>query len=192
MEISSSFNEFIHKNPHVGFISDLNKAIEKMGLTMVYEGKIDQEVIKSVASAVEKKMGEENETLKFQRIVFHSMIELLQNVSKYSDDSIKGKGIIIIGKDSEKYYVSSGNVLDNDKIPTLKVLIETVNGMNADQLKALYEAEISNRRFNKQGGAGLGLIDIVRKSKQKLQYNFEPLLNNQSFFLVTATIIKEK
>lgn len=192
MEISSSFNEFINKNPHIGFISELNKTIEKMGLTMVYEGKIDQEVIRTIANSVEKKMNEEKETVKFQRVVFHSMIELLQNVSKYSDDLIRGKGIIIIGKDTGKYYVSSGNVLNNDKIPALTSLIESVNGMNADQLKALYEKEITNRQFNNKGGAGLGLIDIVRKSRQKLQYNFEALPNNQSFFLITATILKEK
>lgn len=192
MDISSTFDEFIHKNPHVGFISDLNKAIEKMGLTMVYEGKIDQEVIKSVAVSVEKKMNEEKEPLKFQRVLFHTMIELLQNISKYSDDEIKGKGIIIVGKASEKYYVSSGNVINNEKIPVLTSLIETINAMNPDELRALYDAEISNGKFSKQGGAGLGLIDIVRKSKQKLQYNFEKLSDLKSFFLITATVLKEK
>lgn len=190
MEISSNFNEFINKNPHVGFISQLNKAIEQMGLTMVYEGKIDQEVIKSIATSVEKKMTEEKETLKFQRVIFHTMIELLQNISKYSDDEIKGKGIVIVGKAPEKYYVSSGNIIKNEKVSLLTSLIESINKLNAEELKASYEAHVSNSKFNEKGGAGLGLIDIVRKSKQKLQYNFESLGNDKSFFLVTATVLK--
>ncbi len=192
MEISSSFHEFINKNPHVGYISTLNKAIEKMGLTMVYEGKIDQEVIKSIAASVEKKMNEEKENMKFQRVIFHTLIELLQNISKYSDDEIKGKGIIIVGKAMDKYYVSSGNVINNDKIPALTLLLESIHKLDLNQLKEQYDATISNGMFNKQGGAGLGLIDIVRKSKQKLQYNFETLNSIQSFYLVTATILKEK
>ena len=192
MDISSSFNEFINKNPHVSFISELNKAIEKMGLTMVYEGKIDQEVIKLIAKSVEKKMNEENENLKTQRVIFHVIIELLQNSSKYSDDEIKGKGIIIVGKAPEKYYVSSGNVVKNEKIASLTALIDSVNKMNVDEIQKLYETEISNRQYNDQGGAGLGLIDIARKSKQKLQYNFETLNNAISFFLVTATVLKIK
>ena len=190
IEISSNFNEFIDKNPHVGFISELNKAIEKMGLTMVYEGKIDQEVIKSIAVAVEKKMNEEKETLRFQRVIFHTMIELLQNISKYSDDEIKGKGIIIVGKASEKYYLSSGNVVRNEKIPVLTSLINSVNAMNADEIQNLYETKVSNHEYNDQGGAGLGLIDIVRKSKHKLQYNFESLNKDISFFLITVTVFK--
>lgn len=190
MEVSSNFNEFISKNPHIGFIAELNKAIEKMGLTMVYEGKIDQEVIKSIAKSIEKKMNEENETVKLQRVIFHTMIELLQNISKYSDDEIKGKGIIIVGKAQDRYYVSSGNVINDERIPFLKPWIDSINAMSEEKLKELYETEIANGKFTIQGGAGLGLIDIVRKSKQPLLYNFEPLKNNKSFFLVTATILK--
>ena len=191
MDISSNFNEFITKNPHIVFISELNKAIEKMGLTMVYEGKIDQGIIKSIANSVEKKMSEEKEGFKFKRTIFHIMIELLQNISKYSDDEIQGKGIIIVGKAQDnKYYVSSGNVISNNRIALLSSQINSINNMKTNEIQQLYQTKLSNHKYNDQGGAGLGLIDIARKSQQKLQYNFEPLKTNFSFFLITATVLK--
>jgi len=190
MEITSSFDEFINKNPHIGFISELNKSIKKMGLTMVYEGVVEQTIIRTIANSIEKKMEEENENIKLKKLIFHITVELLQNIAKYSDDEIKGKGIIIVGKVHEKYYISSGNVIKNEKVSILTSLIESINQLNTDEIKNLYETAISNGKYNTQGGAGLGLIDIVRKSKEKLQYNFESLNNNTAFFLVTITILK--
>lgn len=192
MDVFSSMNEFVSKNKHVNFITELNRTIEKMGLTMVYEGRIDQGIIKIIASSVEKKMNEEKETLRLQKLIFHIIIEFLQNISKYSDDEKKGKGIIIVGKTTENYYISSGNIIRDEKVKSLSASIDYVNKLNPTELKGQYETQISNRQFNQQGGAGLGLIDIVRKSRQKLEYNFESLNNGKSFFLITATVLKEK
>ena len=99
-----------------------------------------------------------------------------------------GKGIIAIGKVSGKYCIYGGNKISNEKIAPMELFINTINNMNASHLTELYERKISNLGFNVQGGAGLGLIDMIRKSKQKLQYSFEPLTQGVSFFMVTATV----
>ena len=190
MDISANFTEFIQKNPHVKFISELNKSIKEVGLTMVYEGVVDQTVVRLTAGAVERKMIEEKETSKMQKLIFHIVIELLQNISKYSDDEIKSKGIVIVGTTAKQYFVSSGNVIRNSKVQLVSSLIDTVNRMDIEQLQKLYETEIANRAFNGKGGAGLGLIDIARKSRQKIEYNFEALDKNTSFFLITASVLK--
>jgi len=190
MELNTNFDELLSKNPHIAFISQLNKAIGRMGLTMVYDGVIDQMVIGFIAKAIEEKMLAEKESFKTQKLLFHILIELLQNISKYSDDEKKGKGIVIVGKLPEKYNISSGNVVKNSKIDSLKSFIEHINSLDNDELKKLYETKISDQKFNMHGGAGLGMIDIAKRSKQKLEFNFEPLNNDTSFFLLTVTVLK--
>ena len=189
MNIFSNIEEFIAQNPQLNFIPGLSEVIGEMELIIVFEGKMDQEVIKSLGKIVEEKMNEENATQKVQRLVFHIIVELLQNVSKYSDDKVKGKGVIIIGKTAEKYYINSGNVILNEKKSRIIAAVELINSLTEDELKERYESQISDGKFNEQFGAGLGLIDIARKSKQKLQYNFETFAN-ESFFLITAPVLK--
>ena len=42
--------------------------------------------------------------------------------------------------------------------------------------------------LTEKGGAGLGLIDIARKSGRKLFYHFVPYDNHRHFFLLVVTI----
>lgn len=170
------------------FIDELNKYFEQQEIILIYEGKIEQEVIKVISNEVKKKMELKHESLKLQGVIFHLIVEMLQNISKYSDDKEIGKGIIAIGKVSGKYCIYGGNKISNEKIAPMELFINTINNMNASHLTELYERKISNLGFNVQGGAGLGLIDMIRKSKQKLQYSFEPLTQGVSFFMVTATV----
>jgi hypothetical protein len=47
-------------------------------------------------------------------------------------------------------------------------------------------------KFSEIGGAGIGLIDMARKSGNKLDYEFKPIDNRISFFsLVVRITIKE-
>ena len=39
-----------------------------------------------------------------------------------------------------------------------------------------------------KGGAGLGFIDIARKTGSPLEYHFEPLDDKNSFFLLKTSI----
>ena len=42
-----------------------------------------------------------------------------------------------------------------------------------------------------KGGGGLGLIDIARKSGEKLQYNIREINESFSFFTLTVKILKK-
>ncbi len=190
MEVFSNINKFLIRNPGRSFIIKMNKGIREMSLLFIFEGKMDQEVIKKMTGMVANEMNKENDTVKVQRLMFHVIVELLQNIGKYSDDEIGGEGIIIIGKTLDGYYISSGNVIANEKKSRLISSIEIINGSDEKQLKKQYEDQISKPKENEQQGAGLGLIDIAKKTKQKLQYNFELLNNSKSFFLITVHVLK--
>jgi len=45
--------------------------------------------------------------------------------------------------------------------------------------------------MSKKGGGGLGLIDIARRSGQKLQYKIREIDNDYSFFTLTVKISKK-
>jgi hypothetical protein len=56
----------------------------------------------------------------------------------------------------------------------------------------MYRKQITEGRISEKGGAGLGLIEIARKTRNKLIYQFFPLMNNQFFFILKVEINAKK
>ena len=138
---------------------------------------------------------QENEVAsKVQRTVFQVMVECLQNVSRHADEHgsgksiYSGKGIFLISNTENAYCITTGNAIANEKISSLKEMLEHVNAMDEENLKDKYLKQMREGRLSSKGGAGLGLIDIRRKTGNKLDYHFLPLSDKISFFLLTTLI----
>jgi hypothetical protein len=95
----------------------------------------------------------------------------------------------MIGKDDDKYLITSGNPIQNDKVEMLNNKLDHINSLDKEGLKNYYKEVIkSNKGLSEKGGAGLGFIDMARKSGQKLQFDFEPMGNEYSFFSLKTVI----
>jgi hypothetical protein len=127
------------------------------------------------------------------------MVECLQNISKHADDDtqtasdsledgLAKTGIFLIGNDQNQYFITSGNGIANENIPALKSLIDNINSLNQDELKQLHKEKMRETAISAKGGAGLGFIDIARKTGNPLEYHFEPIDENTSFFLLKTII----
>ena len=131
-----------------------------------------------------------------RRRVYHAMIEILQNMSRHSDEisesSHVGKGLFMIGKKSEKYFIITSNKIKNKNIPNLQKSIELINNSSPDQLNVMYSTQLSGGTISPKGGAGLGLIDIARKTSKALRFNFIPINSYYSYFVLKVVIDKRK
>ncbi len=179
----------------LGFIKSVLSLHEEMvnnGFTLVYEGEFNHQITKMFTSMAERDMDKTNEEKTVKRRVFHVMVECLQNMTKHSDtvgeDSRIGSGMFIVGKKDEAYYIITANRVINDKIHELKESIDGLNKMSKEELTALYKKQIKEGKLSEKGGAGLGLIDIARKTGQKLDYQFIPLDNEYYFFLLKIKV----
>lgn len=176
------------------FVYDFYKSMKRHEISLVYEGEITHQITKAFTSLTESNMAKEEESNTVQKKVFHVMVECLQNISKHADEYgtndyiFSGRGIFLVAKGEEEYSVTTGNTVDNVKIPDLKKLLEQVNSLDKDELTELYKKQIKEGRLSEKGGAGLGFIDIKRKTGRNLDYHFLPINEETSFFLLTSTI----
>jgi len=176
------------------FVYDFYASMKAHEIKLVYEGKVTHQITKAFIALAEAQMEEKEETLKVQRTVFHVMVECLQNISRHADeydtDEIvySGKGIFMVSNTNEAYCISTGNAILNEKIPSLEKMLEHINDLNDLELKELYVKQMREGRLSEKGGAGLGFIDIRRKTGQKLDYHFLPFSEKVSFFLLTTLI----
>ncbi len=181
------------------FVYDFYKSMKANEISLVYEGEITHQITKAFTSLAESNMAKEEEDGTVQKKVFHVMVECLQNISKHAEDhdsyqeyTYAGRGIFLVSKGENEYNITTGNILENEKIPELKKMLEKVNQLDKEGLKELYKKQIKEGRLSDKGGAGLGFIDIKRKTGRQLLYHFLPVSEDTSFFLLTSTITRKE
>src|SRR6056297_746129 len=176
------------------FVYDFYRSMKAHEITLVYEGEITHQITKAFTSLTESNMAKEEESNTVQKKVFHVMVECLQNISKHadtfgSDDYLfAGRGIFMVSKGKRDYHVTTGNVIENRKIEELTDMLEEINSLDKEGLKQLYKKQMREGRLSDKGGAGLGFIDIVRKTGNKLEYHFLPIDETNSFFLLSSSV----
>ncbi len=176
------------------FVYDFYRSMKAHEITLVYEGEITHQITKAFTSLTESNMAKEEESNTVQKKVFHVMVECLQNISKHadtfgSDDYLfAGRGIFMVSKGKKDYHVTTGNVIENRKIEELTDMLEEINSLDKEGLKQLYKKQMREGRLSEKGGAGLGFIDIARKTGNKLEYHFLPIDETSSFFLLSSSI----
>jgi hypothetical protein len=186
------------KKESLDFVYDFYVKMKKNNINLAYEGEITHQITKAFTSLTESSMVKEDDFNTVQKKVFHVMVECLQNISKHAENrnsivtSKDGRGIFMISKDESEYNVTTGNVINNDKVPKLQEMLENINSLDKDGLKKLYKQQMREGRLSDRGGAGLGFIDIARKTGQKLIYSFLKINEERSFFVLTSTISRLK
>lgn len=165
------------------FTKNFDKRIKESDVVMVYKGDFGKDSIMPIIQIIEEKMRAENEV--GPKGFFLILVELLQNVSRHNIESEGGMkdGIFMIteGEDGQ-YWTSVGNVVDDQTVAVLKDRIDSLNGMDAMELKKAYKQTLREGSFSDKGGAGLGLIEIARKSSDKLEYSFDEMGEGKFFF----------
>ena len=175
------------------FVYSFNESMESKNVKLVYKGEITHQVTKAFTSITETNMLVEEEPNSVQKKVFHVIVEFLQNISKHADymgdeSHEEGSGVFLLCKDDENYVITTGNILMKQKEAAIGEVLDKINSLDKEGLKALYKQQIKEGRLSDKGGAGLGFIDIAKKTGNPLDYKFVPLNDEFSFFIISSTI----
>ena len=173
-------------------VLSLHDEMASNGFSLVYEGEFSHEVMKMFTSMAERDMDKTNEEKAVKRKVFHVMVECLQNMTKHSESEFAdyrfGKGLLMIGKKDDVYFITTSNKIPKKDIAPLTRMLEAVNSASKEELREMYKNQLLKGNVSNKGGAGLGFIDIVRKTGQKLDYAFFPLDDDHNFFVLKIEI----
>ncbi len=166
-------------------------------IILSFKGDITQDLLASVYQIMESRMDQED--IKRKKRFYHILVECLQNVyhhmenfrdsSQYKEDIADGSAIFIIGKSDEGgYRIITGNYILKDSADDLKVKLDKINSMNSEELRTYYLDTLSTTELSSKGGAGLGMIDIARKSGHKIKFRFDDVTASYAFFTLEVTI----
>ncbi|MBE6340840.1 MAG: SiaB family protein kinase [Bacteroidales bacterium] len=186
-------NKIVGSKDFLEFAYELYHTMQANEINLVYEGVVTQEITKTFTALTEKNMVKNEESNQVQRKVFNVMVECLQNISKHADAMTENadeerRGIVLVSHGENFYNVITGNVIKKEKRDRLEKSLEHINSLDKEGLSALYKQQIKEGKLSEKGGAGLGFIDIAKKSGNKIEYQFKELTDDRFFFIVITTI----
>jgi hypothetical protein len=162
--------------------------ISEDNLCLLYNGNFSDEITTELIELSEYNISNNLSLTKMKKKASFLMAECFQNIVRHGEvvdgNSIDyvNEGFFLTKNWQGIYYITSGNLIETTKIPELRRQLEKVNSLNKDELKQLYRDVLENQEISEKGGAGLGLIEMARKSGQKLDYFFSDFDDKFSFF----------
>lgn len=170
------------------------RLIEDDYLSLFYRGDFADDITVRLIDLSESHFREGKEQMSIRKKVSFLMAECFQNVIRYGEEITSNEnlqdqsGYFMTRNYNEKYYIASGNLVEQSKILLLKEKIENINKLSKDELKQLYMRVLGTDEFTAKGGAGLGLIEMARKSGRKIEAEFEMIDDLMAYFYLQMKI----
>tara|TARA_B100000809_G_scaffold176736_1_gene174179 strand:- start:61 stop:1146 length:1086 start_codon:yes stop_codon:yes gene_type:complete len=120
----------------------------------------------------------------FQNIVRHGHTEI-ENVKKIKF------GMFSFSTTADSIILTTVNQITNIKARKLDLELKELNSLNSVELKSKYIDILTNSDRTENGGAGIGFISILRKTKGKIDYRIKKIDNNISNFLFQSNLLNQ-
>jgi len=175
-------------------IFDLYDSMERKNIMLSFKGELTADLLTSILQIVENKLDRFGESAKVKKRMFNILVECLQNLHHHLDSPPEGSSddtpsvVVMIAKNVTGYSVLTGNFVLENNADMLKRRLEEINAMSKEEVKALYKSVLADGKMSDKGGGGLGMIDIARKSGEKLEFGFVPIGNGSSFFSLSVKV----
>jgi hypothetical protein len=177
-------------------ISQLERLMAENNVNMIWCGHISDDVGKEVLSFTETKMTEQDVELNLRRRVFSILVELLENVAKYSPgkeaENKFGMPVAIIKLTGNTFSVTTGNLILNSQVDHLREKIDIINNYDKAGLREFFIKSLSGQTLQSDSTGNMGLIDMARKSGSKLEYKFEKVNELYSYYVITVRLSDRK
>ena len=178
-------------------IYSIYRMMEKDHIILSFKGHITRDLMASVYQIMETRLSTIDEDPKRKKKIYNILVESLQNIYHHMDElqdeelddpECRDAMFMIVKADPGTYHIHTGNYILKSKTDLLRSRIDSINAMSPDELRAHYVERLNASEFSDKGGAGLGIIDIARKSGNKLGYSFNPVSEKYSFFSLIVSI----
>ena len=132
------------------------------------------------------------------RKVSFLLVECFQNILRHgetvagSTPDYRDDGLFSFRIAGDEFIINSINLVNSDEVEVLRGLMEEVNSHDPARLKEMYMRQLSENELSAKGGAGLGLIELARKSGREVLYRFDEAPGNRVYFHQQVTFCADK
>lgn len=176
----------------------LYKQAVQDNLSFSYRGPFVEDLTHRIIDITENTIADNQGMPKINRKVSFLLVECFQNIIKHGESvseikaQLTDEGLFHFKNSGNGFIINSINLVRADEVDELVGTVEHINSLDKESLKEMYKKQLQESELSEKGGAGLGLIEIARKSGQKLEYEIEKIDENISFFHQQISFISEE
>ena len=171
----------------------LREQFSKKGIMMCFNGPFSHSIIEEMGTAIKNHLATENIARVAVQDVFAVYIEMTQNARNYlarreipTGDT--GSATIMIAKKDDAYVVTSGNVILREDMGELTAHIDAINALDPDGLKKEIRRQLRNELPPGAVGAGIGLMEMAKRSSAGLAYSVRGIDERFVFFTLKVQV----
>ncbi len=172
--------------------------LDEKGIVFSFSGYLSEGILYSLGEALRQKMVLEEADVNTVKKVFSVFVEQSQNIIRYSADKLRGEasghavelssGMLSIGTEGGRFFIVCGNEVRAADVPKLKARLEQLQGMDPARLKEFYREKLREAPDQESKGATIGLIEIARRASSPLEFGFDAINDDKSFFCLKVMI----
>jgi len=178
---------------------DLYALYQKMkeeDILLAYRGNFSGPMLDAVFGAMDNRLDGEQVQLRLRRKINIVLVECLQNIYRHME-AAPGKepvpadrqAMFVVGRDPSGWvHILTGNPIRINEVPELREKLERINALTPEELTRVYRDSLDKARLSEKGGAGLGLIEIARKSGHPIRYRFDSMDEEYMYFSQLVTV----
>jgi len=162
-------------------------------MLLAHYGDFNQVKIDHILRLVESSVLEQGDKRQSMKRVYGVMVEILQNMAIHStrDRDHHMHGFVILSRMHNQYTIHSGNLVLNVDREGLENRMEGLLAMDKNQVRKAYIDTLCNDSFSDKGGAGLGLLTIVKRAIEPVEYQVQMLQDPFAYFRMTVIVESE-
>jgi hypothetical protein len=158
-------------------------------LLFAFRGNVTEKNSLPLLTLLENEMKDDSYGFIGRKRLFMYVLESLQNIAKHGDRISNSRmALVTYSKTVDGYTITTGNLISSAQVNNLRTRLEQVNKLDTIRTKELYKKILNTADFSEKGGAGLGLIEMAVKTGNKLDYDFEPVDSDFSYFVLSKTV----
>ena len=173
----------------------LKETYNRENILICFAGPFSHSIIEELGNAVKRYLEAEQMAKATMMDVFSVFIEQTQNVRNYAGTMAdKGNkemdfnsGIVVIGRNGDRYEVCSGNIVACGDIRAALEQLDMLRGLDKQGLSPSTRRQMRKEPLPGKG-AGLGLIDMARKTTEPLEYSITEIDERYCFFSLKAIL----
>lgn len=153
-----------------------------------HHGAMGHDAVGKLLETAEQMSLAANDPVALRKRLFNVLVEALENVHRHTPKDLEESSFALLVRRDGGYGLSVGNALPSASALVLADRVTTFNHMDEADLREHHLKLLANEGRTERGGAGLGLLTMVRKSSGNIKVHTFPRDERSSFLALELFI----